>query len=120
MISWAASKELCPAGQEWDSPPLLHSCNNPPEALSPSLATWQRKKDVIMLEQIQRRAMKMIKASLFQGQDERAGVAQPGKDKTLGTPCNTFQCLRVSCKNATEGLFTKKHVVIGQQVMALN
>lgn len=72
-----------------------------------------------MLEQIQRRATKMIRAALLQGQTERARIVQPGKEKSLVTPYNTFQCLGGSLQDCWEGLFTRA-LVTGQWVMALN
>jgi len=46
--------------EEGDSAPLLHSDETPPGVLSPALGL-QHRKDVVLLERVQRRATKMMR-----------------------------------------------------------
>jgi len=56
----------------------------------------QHRKDVELLEQVQRRATKMISEGcpLLRGQAERVGAVQPGEEKAVGRPCCSLSALK--------------------------
>ena len=72
----------------------------------------QRKKDMDLLERVQRRATKMEEgqragAPLLWRQAERVGVVQPGEEEAPGRPYSSLPVPKGAYRKAGEGLFTR-------------
>ena len=69
----------------------------------------QHRKDVDLLERVQRRVTKMIWGleHLLWAKAERVGVLQPGDEKALRRPVAAFQDLKGSCKKDGDRLFSR-------------
>ncbi|KAK4826539.1 hypothetical protein QYF61_010059 [Mycteria americana] len=70
----------------------------------------QHKKDMDLLERVQRRAMKMIRELehlSYEDRLERVGVVQPGEEKALGTPCCSLPVPEGGLQESWRGTFYK-------------
>lgn len=85
--SWAASKDESLQVEGDDSSPLLWSCKTSPGVPGPGWSS-QHKKDILLLERVQKRAADMIRElePLLRGQAEKIDVFQSGEEEALGRP----------------------------------
>lgn len=87
IVTWAASKAVWAAGKGRDFHPVLWRDPIWNTASTSADGGPQHRKDMDLLEQVQRRPTKMIRGMKhlsLRDKAERTGIVQPGKKKALG------------------------------------
>jgi len=87
---------------------LLRSCETPLGVQHPALVP-QHRKDMEVLEWVQRRATKMIRGLEYLSYEDRlrGGTVQPGEEKAPGSRCSSLPIPEGAHRKNGEGLFTR-------------
>jgi len=97
--------------------PLCSALVRPHPESRVQLWSPQHRKDMELLERVQRRTTKMIRGLehvSYEEQAERVGAVQPGGEKTAGRPYHSLPVPEEAYKKAGEEVL-QGHVVIGQR-----